>query len=365
MASRATPRRERANVRKGLVRVHRWLGLAAALFWLVQAVTGVLIVFHWELDDAGIAGVPSATSLPAIERRLYALAPPNSGRTVESLWTTAGAANRYDVAVATAAGEESVRIDGAGNVLRTLRSGERSGFDTLVVIHQNLLGGDGGAWIVGVSGALLLSNIVAGLYIAWPRGRGWRQAFRPPPRRVPRLARLYGWHRLLGLWLGVPALVTVAVGVLLVFENGVAHLIGATELEAPLAAAAGPPASFSQVAATALARYPGSTLTAVSFPGGDRSSWTVRVRQGGEWRRAYGTTTLFLGRDGRIMADYNARRAPLARWVMDALYPIHTGESGGPVGRLAVLAIGLWLLSVSIIGLMLWWTRRGLRRTRR
>lgn len=367
MGSQAVPPRKSVNVRAAAVRIHRWLALAAAAFWLVQAVTGVLILFHWELDDAAIAGAHRPTDLAAIERRLDALAPSGSGRTVDSVWTTGGSGDRYDVTVKTPAGEESVRIDGAGGVLRTMRDGERSVSDTLVVIHQNLLGGDVGAWIVGVSGVLLLSAILVGIGVAWPRGRAWRRAFRPPPGRLPKVARLYGWHRALGLWAGVPAAVLVAVGVSLVFEDGVARLLGAPEIE-PSARAAGPAAapssaaSFSRVAATALARYPGSTLTAVSFPSGERPSWRVRVRQPDELRRAFGTTTLFIDRGGRVLADHDAHRAAPARWLLDALYPIHTGESAGLPGRLAVLAIGCWLVTISVIGLLLWSARRKLRR---
>lgn len=367
MDGQAVPRREGVTMRAVTVRVHRWLGVGAALFWLIQALTGVLIVFHWELDDATIAGARQATDLVAIERRLDALAPPRSGRAIDSVWTTAGTGDRYDVTVTTPAAEESVRIDGAGRVLRTMHDGERSVFDTLVVIHQNLLGGDTGASIVGLSGLLLLSNILVGIGVAWPRGRAWRQAFKPPPGRAPRVARLSGWHRLLGLWVGVPAAVLVSIGVLLVFEDGVGRALGAAELEAPAptAIAPGPAAPFYRVVATALARYPGATLTAVSFPNGQRPSWRVRVRQADELRRAYGTTTVFVGRDDRVLADHNAHRAAPARWLMDALYPIHTGESGGVLGRLAVLAIGLWLLSISIFGLLLWSARRQLRRKKR
>src|SRR6185312_7710145 len=72
----------RARWRSRLIAAHRWLGLIAAAFWLLQAVTGVLIVFHWELDDAMLAGAHPKTDLPAIEARLAALAPSGSDRRV-------------------------------------------------------------------------------------------------------------------------------------------------------------------------------------------------------------------------------------------------------------------------------------------
>lgn len=41
--------------------VHRYLSLAVLAIWLVQAITGSLSVFRWELDDSSIrtASVPT------------------------------------------------------------------------------------------------------------------------------------------------------------------------------------------------------------------------------------------------------------------------------------------------------------------
>ena len=85
------------NRRAGLVRAHRWASLVAALLWSVQASTGIFAVFHWELDDATVAGEARTLDLEAIERRAMALAAPGQGLAVDSIWTSAGAANRFDI----------------------------------------------------------------------------------------------------------------------------------------------------------------------------------------------------------------------------------------------------------------------------
>jgi len=36
--------------------LHKYLSLTVAALWLMQAVTGALLVFHWELDDWAVAG---------------------------------------------------------------------------------------------------------------------------------------------------------------------------------------------------------------------------------------------------------------------------------------------------------------------
>lgn len=349
------------TLRQLLIPVHRWLSLAAMLFWSVQALTGALIVFHWEIDDATIAAPPRATDLAAIGRRLGALAPAGSGRAISSVWTSAGAPDRWDVSLDDARRGDSLalRIDGQGRILRARRDGERIAdggwIDTLVGIHQRLLSGDVGEWLVGTSGVLLLSNLLLGLVVAWPRR--WRRAL-APPRAGPLPARLHGWHRAIGLWAVLPALAIVSTGVISVFSGGFERLIGATTPAVPAIVTHGPDRPFAQIVGAALARHPAARLSGVSFPGAGEATYRVTLLQPGEPRRAYGTTTVLVRRDtAGVVADDDARAAAPARRIAALVFPLHTGELGGIAGRIAVLLIGLWLLSMIVIGASLWWVR--------
>ena len=357
------------TVRAAFLAAHRWASVVLAAFWLIQAVTGVLIVFHWELDDATISAPHQPTDIAAIDRRITALEPAGSGWNVGSVWVSAGAADRYDVFMDNARTGEAkvVRIDGAGNVLRTRFDGERftnGGLvDTLVTLHQTLLAGDRGSWIVGISGILLVTNILMGIGLAWPRRRMWRRALQPP-RGGPLVGRLYGWHRMLGLWIGVLAALTVSAGTMLVFEGGVEKLVAATPVEAPAEPLrAATPLRFAQLSQIALARYPGSKLSGISFPAAGDAAWQFRLLLPNDIRRAYSTTSLFLsGNDGRVLADFDARTAAPGRRFADILFPIHTGEIGGLAGRLGIVVVGLWLITMIVLGLSLWLKRRAMRR---
>lgn len=349
----------RPRWRNRLIAMHRWLGLVAAAFWLLQAVTGVLIVFHWELDDATVPGAHAKTDLPAIETRLAALAPPGSGRHVISLWTSAGAADRYDVHVATTVGaRRTVRIAGDGTVLRDMNGAERTPTDTIVVLHQTLLAGAAGGWIVGISGLLLLSNLLVGAYVAWPRRGTWRRAI-VPIRTGAAAARTYSWHRALGLIGLLPAILLVSAGILRVFEDGASQLIGVVAVKMTPQPGT-PKIGFAAATGTALKVVPGSMLTAVTgLPDSDDATWRIRLRAPGERRRAYGMTTVFVDAvSGRVRGIYPASSAPLANSFMDALYAIHTGEVAGIVGRLLVLATGAWLAVMIALGVTLWQRRR-------
>ena len=108
------------RLKQRLASVHRWLSLGMAALWLLQALTGALIVFHWEIDDSSVAAAHRATDPAALGQRIAQLAPAGSGRHVASIWTTGGFADRYDIHVVDdASGNDTVvRVAGDGTPIR-------------------------------------------------------------------------------------------------------------------------------------------------------------------------------------------------------------------------------------------------------
>ena len=348
------------TLRRSILKLHRWLSLGAAIFWLLQALTGVLIVFHWEITDAGIPAPQRPTDLAAIERRVDALVPP--GGKIASLWTAAGAPDRYKVYYEDAEGTKtSVRIAGDGTVLHAPKPGEESLMGFLVGFHHDLLG-KWGSWLVSISGVLLCTNLILGIVAAWPKRGTWGRALRPA-MRGPAAPRLYSWHRALGLWVGIPALVIAATGTLLKFEDGVGDLVGATPVAMPAVAPAGAQIGFATAARAGLEAIPGSSLTQVAWPKPDDATWRVRVRAPGELRRAYGGSYVLVdANSGQVRGTFPIAEASAANQFMSALFPIHTGEAGGLIGRILSVMIGLWLITMIAAGVLLWLKRRKPRR---
>jgi len=321
------------TLRRAVVIAHRWIGVCAAILWLLQAATGLFCVFHWEIEDATVSGAHRPTDFHAIERRVAAL-------DVHSIWTTAGAPDRYDVNVP----GRSIRIDGAGNFLRVVKDGENP-YESLVELHQSLFAGDRGRWIVGASGSVLLSNLVLGIVAAWPKRKQWSRALRPV-RTPSRVATLYSWHRAAGLWFCVPALAVVIAGVLLAFnvdDPPETHF----DIRGPLRL------KMTAAIDTALARYPGSAISGIGFPSNETAIWTITLKQPGELQRAYGKTRVMISAvDGRLLAAQEPRP------VRDHIFPFHTGEIAGLTGRIAVLAVGSWLGLMIVLGFALFLSRR-------
>jgi len=353
-----------------LRKVHRYLALVLAVLWLSQALTGLVMVFRWELDDASIAGDAMPLDPAALEQRITALEAEQPGHEVYQLYTSGSAAGRFDLYVRNPDGEtDLVRVAGDGTVLRAQPYGrdfaEAGLIQAAAFLHQTLFAGDTGKWIIGVSGLLLLTSLVLGAVLAWPRARQWRATLWPRAMR-PGAGRLYAWHRAVGLWLLLPAAVLVTAGVLMTFEEAVESALGLDVAPSELEAAppvTGRAVGLAQALDTALQRFPGSELSGVAMPSPERPWYRVRVRQPGEWRRAYGTTVVYVSAaSGDVILEQDALAAPPARRSVASLYPIHTGEAAGLPGRLVSLGVGLWLLTMLGLGLTLWSSRR--RRSR-
>ncbi|MFO1400006.1 MAG: PepSY-associated TM helix domain-containing protein [Steroidobacteraceae bacterium] len=347
-----------------LHRVHRYAGLAAGLLWCFQALLGVLLVFRWELDDAALRSPTVALDAAALATRIEAIER-DQGR-VDSVWTSGSRLGRFDIYYADAAGAgRTLRVDGAGHPLRdaadTSLVGNGGLYNTLSTLHQTLFAGAAGAWIIGLSGLLLVSNLAIGLRLAWPRARQWAMAMLARPTGAG-YSRLAGWHRLLGLWLVVPAILIAGSGTLLAFKDTAERVLGAQRPEPDPALAGGNGRRGTGPAAVidaALARYRGATLTALVMPGEGAPWYRVRLRTAQEEPRIWGTTTLyFSATDGRLLLAQPADTAKVGRRFIDALYPVHTGQIGGAALRAVAALTGAGLVAMFVLGFRAWRCRR-------
>jgi uncharacterized iron-regulated membrane protein len=331
-----------------------------AAFWLLQALTGVVLAFRWEIDDALVPG-PSRPADPAgLGDRIDALE--LDGSRVVDLWSSSASSRRFDIYYRDAAGADRVmRVDGGGQVLRDgvdgLPFANGGIFNTLTSLHSELLAGDRGRWFVGASGILLVTHLVAGLHVAWPRRGNWRRAFAAKPAG-PARARILGWHRLAGLWAAIAVLPLAGAGVMLAFEHEIERELANT-LPAPIVAPGPTRIGAGTALAVALERYPGAALSMVAMPSADEPWYLVRVRRPGDLSRNWGTAVVFVGAaDGSVLAEHAADAGNAGRTFVRLLHPLHTGQMAGLAGRLIVMCVGMWLATMVVLGLRLRHLRR-------
>lgn len=355
-------------MRSFLRTAHKYLSLAFALLWLLQAATGTLLVFRGELDDAMQRGPDEPLSPAAFGAAVTRIAAERKPSLLTFVLASEGSRNRFDLLFEDPEGRTRVvRVDGVGHLVadrpRDHDYPAPGLFQTALDLHESLFAGQRGMWFVGISGLLLLSNIIMGLIMAWPaRGQTWRRVLLPGTAgSLP--AKLFKWHRALGLALAAFAIAIVATGVLQ--EYPVDDWMGVQRPEPPARTSALPPAvPFGDALTTAFAHHPGAPIALIEMPGMDHPWYNIRVRSDGESRRVFGWTSVFVdAQDGSVLLDRNAADLPVNAKVYNSFYSIHTGEFFGLGGRIAVLAVGFWLLTMSVLGLLLWWTRRQARTT--
>jgi uncharacterized iron-regulated membrane protein len=355
-------------MKRALRRVHKYLSLTMAAMWLLQAATGVLLVFHWELDDWTVSGPRKSLNPEKLGASLELLQNARSGQRVTALYTSGGLPGRFDVVITNPTGGRDVlRVDGEGAVLRE-RPWDHDyahigAFQIATYLHQTLFLHTAGNWIIGLSGILLFSNICLGMYQAWPRAGQWLRTLSPFTVGHP-AAQLYHWHRALGLALALLALVLVSAGIVRAFDDPLAaHFEAArpppTGTSAQTQSRLQPP-TLANVISTALALYPGSSLAGVELPDSDAPWFAVRITQSHDVRRFFGTTIVYIAiQDGGVLENYDARLMPPSVQIWDTVYALHTGEIAGIPGRCLVVLIGVALLVLIALGLTLYFLRRG------
>jgi len=349
-------------VRSFLRATHKYLSLTFGILWVLQVLSGVLITFRGEIEEALLHGASQPLDpalLGAAAERLAA----TRAETLAYVMASQGSPNRYDLLFKDRNGLlQAVHVDGVGTVLRERPYNHDypapGWFATAHDFHEALLAGDRGKLFLGFSGALLLSNLLFGLAIAWPaRTQGWRRVLLPG-LSGPFGANVYKWHRALGFVIALPAIIIVSCGIAQQWPVD-AWLAVHSPQPKQHATDSARTIVLGDAIATALARHPQATLSLVTLPDSNQPWYKVRLRTPGEIRRVFGKTAVYVdSHDGNVLLDREALAMPLNERIANTFYPIHTGEFLGLFGRLMVLAVGLSLLTMATLGACLWWTRR-------
>ncbi len=337
-----------------------------ALFWLVQACSGMLLVFQRDLDDVSLPSAGMVADFSLLEESMHRLVSERPGSRIPFVYAFDTRFNSFDVYLAEPSGDyRAFRMAADGTIVRELPSNPEvldAGFFELVLeLHHKLWLGDLGALILGISGILLISNICFGLWLAWPKRGQWRIALKWP-RKVSGRAGHYALHRLTGLVLAPLATLTIGAGVLLAWEDTMANALGVHDISPDIPAAdgfSGEEIGLSRAVEIAKNLYPEGRVAVFTLATPAKPYYKIRLTQPGELRQLYGKTIVFVSAlNGIVIAHQDALTQSLSHRFVNSFYAIHSGEYLGLAGRLVSLVIGVWLLVMMVLGIRLWWLRR-------
>ncbi|WP_157218570.1 PepSY-associated TM helix domain-containing protein [Flavisphingomonas formosensis] len=325
------------------LRLHRYAGLTMALFLLVQAMTGALLLYRgpverW-LDPAGQTSRSQGAIVSAGRAMAAASAAVPGARVTRLFAPDASRAIWFAQMVRRDGGSAYATVDPAGGAVLRIGGLSRFPMEAALQLHYRLLSGRAGMAVIAMNGLALLLMAVSGLAYWWPKrnpARALAIRWSLSPRLVLRQA-----HRTVGVIAAAFLILLSATGFLLVFPD---------LLESGGGAPPAVPTAVQTDRALALAHsaFPGAALRDIRI-GGDRL--TVNLHAPERNARAVHVVVVALA-DPHLISVTPAERSP-ALWM--PLLPIHTGDFLAPVGPPVWLLVALSLAALAITGPIMWW----------
>lgn len=381
-------------MRKIALLLHRWVGLVLGTLIAVLGVTGSLLVYEEEIDEAlnpelysvdpggrslppGRALTSLRASAPGLEPDLVRLPGEPTDPYVFHGPARGGGAPRSEVFVDPHTGRVLGRRAENGGVV-----------GTLFRVHANLLGGPAGRQAVGWLGVVLLLLCLTGAIVWWPRTPGLRRFLEALGVRRDAGARRtnYDLHRAGGAWTVAYLAVLAVTGAGLVFYGTTGRLLdaatGSRSMPPPPASTpdrageaaegslplARDPAALDRAWRDARSALPGAAFTYLVLASEPDGAVAFRGRMPGELH-PNGRSFVWYDRwSGERLRVDDATRADLGPRLLHALYPVHIGAFPlGPLGprhvRLAWALLGLAPALLMVTGFLVWWWRgRGTER---
>lgn len=364
--------------REHWLRLHRYLGLLAALWLSLLGLSGSLLVYYPELDAAVNPELlthetrgqplPAGALLRAVEQAYPAWRvtqlrfPQEEQRNVSIRVARAEAPGQWREVLIDPV---SARLHGDRPWAREEFS-RRTVFSWLYAFHSTLLfKGELGEYLVGSLGLILLVSVVTGLWLWWPRGGKWRQAlwFKPRANSIRRHVDL---HRVSG-YLG--ALVLAWLAVTGMQMNLPRLLTTPLQLFSPVTRYQPPPTVTPASATLALEHllsqaqtlYPHASVTRIVLSAQPDRAWRVDLRRPGAVGKS-GSTWVFLDPyRGNVLRALDPRTQSAGDTVVEWTFPLHNGEALGAGGRMLICLAGWLPLLLSVTGVSIWWRKRNVK----
>ena len=358
-----------SGLKAALLKVHLWVGMAAALFLFALGLSGALLTFEDIVDPALNASAwyvkPRGTPL-TLRRITQTIRQAFPQSAIEELVLPQ---NRDDTAkfiVLHPNGREvGIGVNPyTGEIVG--RSSDQQFRPMLAIreLHTHLLiRRRSGHMIVTIAAFCLLSLAVTGIVLWWPR-KVLTLRWGPGPRVV------LDFHQMLGLWSSVCVLLFALTGIAIGLEDRVdrwalamSHMQRAPLPMAKPPATGVPPLSPDELLAKAQSIAPGARPIVLDF-GDSRNDPVLVIMKFPEDH--LGRTHVILDRyTGDIFRFDNTRDMPIAlKYARLWNQEIHTGEIFGWPTRILACIFSLAVAALAVTGPWIWWNRKRARRSR-
>jgi uncharacterized iron-regulated membrane protein len=353
-----------------LLRVHLWLGLAAAIFLAILGLTGSVMAFETDIDHwlhpelfyvrVGARTLPEQELIRVAERRfaparvaaVRVLRQPNLARVIQTTDGRSVFVNPYD-----------------GSVLGTVRGGFTVD-GILGLIHQIHLRlvpdprraphiAAAGKVVVSFAGLILCVLVPTGLILFWRTRRttikwsaSWFRIF-------------FDAHHVIGIYASLFLLVAALTGILIGFESGeqAIYAVTGSHPPEPLSEAQSSPVpgvapiNADRAIEVAHGAIVNATLAGLVVPLGPKAAWTVFLRVPEETSEyTYGRVAVDQY-NGRVLQVRNLLTDSPGYRVIRFNRSIHTGDIWGMPSHIVVSLSSLLLVVMVVTGIVIWWKK--------
>ena len=368
----------RFSLRSAWLKLHFYLALLFGLLFSLQGLTGSLIIYrdqidHWLMPHHTLE--PNQAQPLSLDQIIAAVRAAHPDR--HGVWTLELPRSKHDVLLAWF--EKPRETFGAfyaplmvavnhytGEIIDNRFWGQTA-ITWLIDLHTHLHLQADGRKVVAFLGVMLCLSVGSGLYLWWP---GWRKLHYLFKLQINagRQRLLLDLHKLLGTLAAAMLLVLAFTGSNLAYPNlietitaseGMGHGEGGPNVRST-ALPNDKPISLTQAVLVARGPFPQSQLRRVSTPQGESGTYKINLRQANEINQHHPITTVWVDRwSGQIRDVRNPNLFKLGQTFSIWLWPLHTGEALGDLGRLLWFFTGFMPLLLYVSGIYYWLHRRG------
>jgi uncharacterized iron-regulated membrane protein len=355
----------RRTLRSWSATAHIWLGLTAGLLVCVLSISGAVIAFRPQIEDARGPKVASAQQCRGItdpDRAAQSVSAYAPGAHIERIVFPVDAEGYWRLQIADARHVVS-RVAYDPCSAKVLGQINVRWLDWLVDLHHNLLAGKTGRLVVGAFGIALFLMSLSGLFVWVMSKPKWRRALRIQTTGSTRRV-VFDLHRSVGLIAMVMILVQSSTGIWLAYPKALRAALGRL---APVDSARkvttkkdktkghnGSP-DISALLRAASEALPDGNLRELRLPDADAKSVQVKFWRVGDIRASGNNTVTVDTSKATVTSVERFSDLPPAQKLIEGITPIHYGEWGGIGYRILLSAAGLVPPALFVSGFLIWW----------
>jgi uncharacterized iron-regulated membrane protein len=373
--------------RKVFLQVHRTIGLFAGAIVVLVGLSGSILAFREGIDEwlnapimrVEIPAQPALRPLDEILAAAVAAMPPDGNLERLTMPRHSGSAAAITYMVETDDLDSffyelfvdpyTAKVKGQRLYLHGDRTLSQPLIPIIMTFHWTLLLGFNNAYMLGVVGIVIFISILVGLYLWWPLNGNWRLGLKVK-WGASRERIVYDMHRSVGVYAAAILLVMLFTGVAMIFKPAARSVVSLfSQVRAdpdygkstPIQGRS--PIGVGEAVAIADTVFPDGRLHWILLPSTSNAVYVVGKQSNDEPNRT--KTYRNVGIDqysGQVLHVQDRNNFTAGEKFLEWLFPLHSGEAFGEIGRPFVLLVGLMPLTLYVTGFLRWRLKRRARK---